>query len=84
MSAGDLVVSLTVAFMLGWLCTGCHAPVCQTLASRCDGSRVELCDSRGQWTLVADCDAMTSGGEWTCGETVSAGETVAACLPEQP
>ncbi len=77
------MIALTIAFVLGWLATGCPAPVCPTLATRCEGSRVELCDSSGQWMTVLDCAevARTSGGEWACGETREDGEEINACLP---
>ena len=65
------------------LLTGCPAPVCATLATRCEGSAVEICGSDGQWQTVLDCAevARTSGGEWACGETREDGEEINACLP---
>ena len=84
MSGEDLTVAATIAFVLGMLCGGCPAPVCPSLATRCAGERVEVCDSAGQWQLVADCAdvAATSGGEWTCGVTREDGEEINTCLPE--
>jgi hypothetical protein len=80
------LIFLTIAFVLGWLLTGCTAPVCPTLATRCEGSTVELCGSDGQWQTVADCAevARTSGGQWACGETREDGEEINACLPVAP
>lgn len=65
------------------LLTGCPAPVCATLATRCTGTVVELCDSSGQWYAVVDCAevARTSGGEWACGTSLEDGEERNACLP---
>ncbi len=58
---------------LFFLLAGCPTPVCSTLASRCNGPRAELCDSRGQWQLVADCAEAGAVCE-------SVGEEV-ACAP---
>lgn len=68
---------------LAALLAGCPTPVCSTLATRCDGTRVEVCDADGQWQEVADCVevARTSGGEWSCAETTEDGEQIHACLP---
>lgn len=79
----DLMIALTIGVILGWLATGCPSPVCPTLATRCDGARVEVCDSSGQWSHVLDCSevAASSGGEWTCAETTEDGEQIHACLP---
>lgn len=44
-------------FGLVVLLAGCPSPVCPTLATRCDGPRVETCASDGQWQTVADCEA---------------------------
>jgi hypothetical protein len=57
------------------LLSGCPTPVCSTLAARCNGPRAELCDSRGQWQLVADCAEAGAVCE-------SVGEEV-ACAPEE-
>jgi hypothetical protein len=66
------------------LLAGCPSPVCPTLAMRCAGPRVEVCDARGQWALVADCDvvAAQSGGEWACAETRDDAGELLACMPE--
>ena len=65
--------------------TGCPAPVCPTLATRCHGERVEACDSAGQWRLVADCAdvARSSGGEWACGTTREDDREINTCLPAE-
>ena len=43
-------------------------PVCRVNDSRCFDGCVEICNSRGQWDLVAECDEVWSAGgaEWTC------------------
>lgn len=66
------------------LAAGCPPAVCLTAATRCDGERVEACDARGHWRIVADCAdvARSSGGEWTCGEAYDDGRHVHACMPE--
>lgn len=68
---------------LALLLAGCPPPVCLTGATRCDGERVEACDGRGHWRLVADCVdvARSSGGEWTCSESFDDGRHVNACMP---
>lgn len=73
----------TIIAALVAVLAGCPAPVCSTLASRCDGQHAMLCDADGQWQTVADCDevAASSGGEWTCQPTSSDGVEVHACLP---
>lgn len=63
---------------------GCpRPPVCPTLATRCNGLVVEVCDSAGQWASVQDCSRLweSSGGEWVCGESREDGEEVNTCLP---
>ena len=77
------LILLTVAFVLGWIASGCPAPVCPTLATRCQGNAVEICDSDGQWRDVLDCDevAASSGGRWECSTTREDGEEVNTCLP---
>jgi hypothetical protein len=71
------LLALTLALV------GCPAPVCPTLATRCEGSAVELCDSSGQWYEVHDCDEIsrTSGSEMSCQTTREDGEEINACLP---
>lgn len=78
MTRASLLLAITLS--------GCPAPVCPSLATRCAGERVEVCDSAGQWQLVADCAdvAASSGGEWTCGTTRDDGEEINTCLPESP
>jgi hypothetical protein len=73
----------TIAITLLVLAAGCPAPVCPTLATRCDGQVAQVCDADGQWQEVADCSTLweTSGGEWTCEPTTSDGVEVHACLP---
>ena len=76
-----LVLSLLVA-LVG---CGAGARVCPTQATRCDGPRVELCDSSGRWYEVVNCDevARTSGGEWECSTSFEDGEERNACLPTE-
>lgn len=73
----------TIIAVLAALLAGCPAPVCSTLATRCDGARAEVCGSDGQWQTVMDCDAVAahSGGEWACVPTTSDGVDVHACMP---
>jgi len=44
--------------------------VCNVNESRCNATRVELCDADGQWTTVMDCDEILSFDEtqWICCE----------------
>jgi len=70
------------------LLVGCPAPpVCTPNETRCmaDAERAEVCDSRGQWVLVADCLQIEqhSGGEWRCAETRGDEGPIHACLPNE-
>jgi hypothetical protein len=81
----DGLLMRALLITLSLLVAGCPPPVCLTGATRCDGERVEACDGRGQWRLVADCVdvARSSGGEWTCGEAYDDGRHVNACMPAE-
>ena len=65
------------------LLEGCPTPVCSTLATRCDGSRAEVCASDGQWQTVTDCDELeeASGGAWECAPLEERGVALHACVP---
>lgn len=77
--------ALLTVLVLAVVFAGCPAPVCPTLATRCAGEVVELCDSSGQWYPVLDCAevARTSGGEWACGTSHEDGEERNTCLPTE-
>ena len=80
MRASRAILALALALL-----AGCPPPVCLTGATRCDGERVEACDGRGHWRLVADCSevARSSGGEWVCGAAYDDGRHVDACVPAE-
>jgi len=42
---------------------------CEPNATRCNGSRVEICNTEADWELEADCSKIEDFGEgidWTC------------------
>lgn len=83
--AALLVFGVLVLFVV-FCSMGCPpAPVCTVGATRCAPVHevAEVCDSRGQWRMVADCGEVElhSGGEWECGQAIESGVEVSACLP---
>ena len=77
----DLVIALTIGVVLGWIATGCGPAVCQVAATRCAGQRAEVCDGRGQWSLVGDCAEAGAVCAEVADEYHGAGH---ACVPEEP
>ncbi|MCH8518068.1 MAG: hypothetical protein LAT68_17365 [Cyclobacteriaceae bacterium] len=60
-----LIVLTTLSFLL----VSCPRPKCSEIASfRCNGEMVEICDSSGRWSFLADCEQVSeqSEGIWTC------------------
>ena len=75
-----------VFFLLAFLTPGiCSCvPLCEVKQTRCNASRVELCDSNGQWQQVMDCSEVAGpeGTAWSCcpAREGDAG-VVYSCLP---
>lgn len=81
---GKVAVWISIIAIAVHVLGGCGAaPVCASLATRCEETRLQVCDSSGQWYTVLDCAEVerTSGGAWACGETREDGEEINACLP---
>jgi len=57
--------------------TGCG--VCVAEATRCQGQTAQICDSRGRWQTVMDCDAVQGDSVFSCVEDADGDHT---CLPE--
>lgn len=66
------------AVLAAALAAGCPSPVCETLASRCDGQRAEVCAADGQWQLIADCGELEGA---MCAEVEDDGQRLHACVP---
>lgn len=60
---------------------GCHDD-CEPKATRCNGDRVEVCNTEMDWELDADCSEIEDFGlglEWTC--CVDPEDGLHSCLP---
>jgi hypothetical protein len=57
--------------------------VCTTEQTRCMGNVAEICDSRGQWRQLMDCDGVEGDSTFTCQSTIDEGAEAHTCLPEQ-
>jgi hypothetical protein len=72
-----LVVCLIVLVVLSNV--GCA--VCTAQATRCTGNITEICDSRGHWRTLMDCDEVQGDLLFACQETIDEGEEAHTCLP---
>lgn len=71
--------AIIVAVVL--LTLGCHDG-CETDETRCNGTRVEVCNTETDWELSADCADIEDFGlglEWTC--CIDPEDGMHACLP---
>jgi len=68
------VCTLVVALALAT--SGCGA--CISEATRCHGQEAQVCDSRGHWRTVMDCDDVQGDSPFTCGEE----DGDHTCLPD--
>jgi len=65
--------------------SGISCSVCTAEQTRCVGNVAEICDSRGHWRQMQDCDEVDGLEEnmvFTCQTTIDEGETAHTCLPE--
>jgi len=67
---------LAIVLMFMWGCA-----VCTSQATRCSGNVTEICDSRGHWRVLMDCDEVDGDQDFSCQETVVDGEAAHTCLP---
>lgn len=56
--------------------------VCTAEQTRCVGNIAEICDSRGHWREMMNCDEVEGESAFTCQTTVDEGEEAHTCLPE--
>jgi len=56
--------------------------VCTSAQTRCVGNVAEICDSRGQWRTMTNCDEVEGDSPFTCQTTEDDGEEAHTCLPE--
>jgi hypothetical protein len=77
--------SVCILFVFFAAGLGACLPVCQTKTTRCNGSRVEICDSNGRWQQVMDCSKVVGpkGSTWSCCPA-SEGDAgvIHTCLPD--
>jgi hypothetical protein len=72
-------ITMILAMIPLWGC----GPICAQLETRCFAGNPQVCDSRGRWQTVLDCQEVSeaSGGEgdggWAC-QPFDGGHT---CLP---
>lgn len=74
------VVAISLVLILSL--SGCRAH-CKLAETRCRAERVEICDSRGQWSLGQDCQRTSeqSGTLFVCDRLDDGRNT---CLPVEP
>jgi hypothetical protein len=72
-----VIVGLTLSL------AACPQPVCESLQTRCEGNVAQVCDSRGQWQEVANCDEVTPGA-WRCAADEDVGHTCVREEVEEP
>lgn len=49
-----------------WALSGlsCEQSVCESLETRCNDNKVQICNTSGKWTVVHDCNFEGNG--WIC------------------
>ena len=71
--------------MISTLAIAC-VPVCRVNDSRCFDGCVEICNCRGQWDVVMECEAVWSADEtnWVCCPLYTESRELDghSCLPE--
>ena len=82
---GLLILALAtwvfIAILGGSLLIGCHDN-CDPDTTRCNGDRVEICNTETDWELEADCGEIEDFGlglEWTC--CIDPEDGLHSCLP---
>lgn len=75
---------MMIRWVVALILLGCPAPaaVCTHLETRCADNVAQLCDTRGQWQDVVDCEGVASPTQlrWSCVED-DEGDHV--CLPDE-
>lgn len=71
-----LMVLVVIFVLFMWGCA-----VCTTQSTRCSGNVAEICDSRGHWRMLMDCDEVEGETPFSCQETIDEGQTAHTCLP---
>jgi len=61
----SLLAALVVALLLP-ACGPQPEPCSPPLSTRCHGSEAQICDPRGRWQTMTDCDQVEPGA-WRCG-----------------
>lgn len=81
----ELIVVVAIIFaviaFLAVSISGCHDG-CESDATRCNGDRVEVCNTETDWELEVDCLEIEDFGldlEWTC--CVDPEDGMHSCLP---
>ena len=72
---------IVLGFALVVLSPGCHDG-CEPETMRCNGDRVEICNTEEDWELSADCSDIEDFGlgiKWTC--CIDSEDDLHSCLP---
>lgn len=75
------IVGVSIALSAIVSLVGCHDN-CEPDTTRCNGDRVEICNSSADWELEADCSEIDDFGlglEWTC--CLDPEDGLHSCLP---
>lgn len=77
----ELVKFLALFYMFLAVFTLFGCAVCTAEQTRCTGNVAEICDSRGHWRTLQDCDEVDGESPFSCQTTVDEGEEAHTCLP---
>ena len=76
-SALALAIITTGIVLVVMFVSGC----CSVAQTRCSGNVAEICDSRGIWRQMQDCDETEGERPFTCQGTMLDGNEEFTCLP---
>lgn len=78
----NLATIAMALLMLALLVFSYGCAVCTAQSTRCEGHEAQICDSRGHWRSMMDCDQVNGDVTFSCQETMDGDEVGHTCLPE--